>query len=111
MLDLDALIGKKEIVKLGGKEYGVPIGKQSLTLPSMWHGKRASSALQKLAEGGEDLDESDINNIISFVSSASGIPVDVVRVQPFVVLSEIIALMFRDEIAKDPETEPGANEA
>lgn len=94
MHDLDALIGKFDHVKLNGQEYKIPIGLDSMSLMAVAHGQRAQKAIQKLADNGGEMTQQDVDDIQSFVASAAGIPIDVVRSSPLRVLTELFALMF-----------------
>lgn len=99
MLDLDALKGKHEDVKLDDVEYKVPRGMESMTLQAVAMGKMAMDSIKKLSQGSEDEDLTveDVEKIHKFISAASTIPLDIISKKPLSVLSALITLMMKTD--------------
>jgi len=95
MLDLDALTGSHETVKLEDIEYKVPRGMNSLTLRAVAAGKKAMRGIAKLAKGSdEDVEEEDIEKINHFLFLATGIPVETLEKRSLNDLTALIQLMM-----------------
>jgi hypothetical protein len=101
MLDLDALIGKYERVKIDGKEYDVPVGMDSLTLQAVAVAKQAMVSIAKLSKADEELTDDDVLRIHKFVSASTSIPIDTIGKCSVNVLTKIIELMIPGKDEKE----------